>query len=73
MRAAIRRITGALPALRRQLLACGPLGSSVIHVDLDLGNVVLQRRRGHDEPVVLDGGRARTRPASRSRSPAGRG
>jgi hypothetical protein len=54
-----RRMVRALPVLRRQLLACGPLGSAVIHGDLYPGNVVLRRRQGRDEPVLLDWGRTR--------------
>jgi hypothetical protein len=54
-----RRLAMALPALRRQLLALGPLGTSVIHGDLHSGNVILRRRGGRPEPVLLDWGRAR--------------
>ena len=54
-----RRIVGALPGLRRQLLASEPFGTTVIHGDLHPGNVVLRRERGADDPVLLDWGRAR--------------
>jgi aminoglycoside phosphotransferase (APT) family kinase protein len=40
-------------------LALGPLGTSVIHGDLHSGNVILRRRGGRPEPVLLDWGRAR--------------
>jgi hypothetical protein len=55
----LRRLIRALPSLRKQLLARGPLGRSVIHGDLHPGNVVLRRRQGRDEPMLLDWGRAR--------------
>jgi len=54
-----RRLVGALPALRRELLGFRPLGTAVIHGDLHPGNVVLRRRRGRADPVLLDWGRAR--------------
>jgi Ser/Thr protein kinase RdoA (MazF antagonist) len=54
-----RRVIRALPGLRRQLLASGLLPTGVIHGDLHPGNVVLRRRGGRDEPVLLDWGRAR--------------
>lgn len=53
------RVVAALPAMRRQLLAFGPLGRGAIHGDLHPGNAVVHRRRGCDEPVLLDWGRAR--------------
>ena len=53
------RVVSALPALRRRLLAFAPFGSVVIHGDLHPGNVVLRRREGATEPVLLDWGRAR--------------
>jgi hypothetical protein len=55
----VRRVVGALEAMRHQLLAFDPLGKRVIHGDLHSGNVVLRRRKGRDEPVFLDWGRAR--------------
>lgn len=54
-----RRLVGHLPAIRHQLLALGPLGTSVIHGDLHSANVILRRRSGRAEPVLLDWGRAR--------------
>jgi hypothetical protein len=54
-----RRVIRALPALRQQLFASSPLGRTVIHGDLHPGNVVLRRRKGRDEPVLLDWGRTR--------------
>ena len=54
-----RRLVGALPAVRRQLLAYGPFGVSPIHGDLHSGNVILCRRGRRVEPVLLDWARAR--------------
>jgi hypothetical protein len=54
-----RRLVVALPAIRRQLTGFAPFGSTVIHGDLHPGNVVLRRRRGRTETVLLDWGRAR--------------
>jgi hypothetical protein len=53
------RVATALPVIRRQLLAFAPFGRSPIHGDLHSGNAVMRRRRGRDEPVILDWGRAR--------------
>ncbi len=55
----VRRLVEALPALRRQLLAFSPFRASVIHGDLHSGNVILRRREGRVEPILLDWGRAR--------------
>ena len=55
----VRRLVEALPSVRRQLLAFRPLGAAVIHGDLHSGNVILRRRGGRMEPVLLDWGRAR--------------
>jgi hypothetical protein len=52
------RLAGALPALRRELFAFAPFGSSVIHGDLHPGNAVLRRGR-RQSAVLLDWGRAR--------------
>ncbi|HEU4697875.1 MAG TPA: phosphotransferase [Gemmatimonadales bacterium] len=54
-----RRLTGALPALRRQLVGGGPLGCTLIHGDLHPGNVLLRRHRGREAAVLIDWGRAR--------------
>jgi hypothetical protein len=54
-----RRLVGALPAVRRQLLGFRPLGTALLHGDLHSGNVILRRHQGHDEPVLLDWARAR--------------
>lgn len=56
---ALRRVVAALPAMRRQLLAFEPLGSAVIHGDVHPGNVMIRRRDGVAEPVLLDWARAR--------------
>jgi hypothetical protein len=55
----VRRIVAALPVIRRQLLSWRPLGLTVIHGDLHPGNVLLCRRGGRDEAVLIDWGRAR--------------
>ncbi|HEU4631280.1 MAG TPA: phosphotransferase [Gemmatimonadaceae bacterium] len=54
-----RRLATSLRQLRRQLLAGGPLGRAVVHGDLHPGNVVVRRRAGRVEPMLLDWGRAR--------------
>ncbi|WP_437603152.1 phosphotransferase family protein [Sorangium sp. So ce590] len=56
---ALRRVVAALPAMRRQLLAFQPLGRAVIHGDVHPGNVMVRRRDGLAEPVLLDWARAR--------------
>ncbi|XXY48983.1 phosphotransferase [Sorangium sp. So ce269] len=56
---ALRRVVAALPAMRRQLLAFQPLGTTVIHGDVHPGNVMVRRRGGVAEPVLLDWARAR--------------
>ncbi len=56
---ALRRVVAALPAMRRQLLAFQPLGRAVIHGDVHPGNVMVRRRDGVAEPVLLDWARAR--------------
>ncbi|WP_437515558.1 phosphotransferase family protein [Sorangium sp. So ce1099] len=56
---ALRRVVAALPAMRRQLLAFQPLGATVIHGDVHPGNVIVRRRGGVAEPVLLDWARAR--------------
>jgi aminoglycoside phosphotransferase (APT) family kinase protein len=54
-----RRLAEALPALRRQLLAFAPLGRVAIHGDVHPGNVLVRRRAGKHEPILIDWGRAR--------------
>ncbi|WP_437909671.1 aminoglycoside phosphotransferase family protein [Sorangium sp. So ce327] len=56
---ALRRVVSALPAMRRELLAFQPLGRAVIHGDVHPGNVMVRRRDGVVEPVLLDWARAR--------------
>jgi hypothetical protein len=55
---ALRRLTAALPRLRRHLLA-GELGSTVLHGDVHSGNLVVRSRGGRRELVLLDWGRTR--------------
>ena len=54
-----RRLVAALPRMRRQLLEFGPPGRTAIHGDLHPGNAVVRRRRGTNEAVLIDWGRAR--------------
>jgi hypothetical protein len=54
-----RRLTLALPALRRELLAFAPFGHVAIHGDVHPGNVLVRRRAGRAEPILIDWGRAR--------------
>jgi hypothetical protein len=56
---ATRRLVHALPALRRQLLAFEPFGTSIIHGDLHSGNVVLRDLADVARPVLIDWARAR--------------
>ncbi|WP_437594824.1 phosphotransferase family protein [Sorangium sp. So ce1000] len=56
---ALRRIVAALPAMRHQLLAFQPLRGTRIHGDVHPGNVMVRRRAGAAEPVLLDWARAR--------------
>ena len=56
---AIRRVARALPAMREQLRRYRPLPAAVIHGDVHTGNVLLRRRRGREEPILIDWGRAR--------------
>jgi hypothetical protein len=53
------RVATALPGIRRQLLAFAPFGRGPIHGDLHSGNAVMRRRRGREEPAILDWARAR--------------
>jgi Ser/Thr protein kinase RdoA (MazF antagonist) len=54
-----RRLTEALPELRRQLVAFLPLGGAVIHGDVHPGNVLMRQCAGKEEPVLIDWARAR--------------
>jgi Ser/Thr protein kinase RdoA (MazF antagonist) len=56
---ATRRVVRALPAMRCQLRAFQPLGQGVIHGDVHPGNVLVRRRAGRPQPVLIDWGRAR--------------
>jgi hypothetical protein len=55
----VRRLLRSLPEIRRDLLAFTPFGKGPIHGDLHSGNAIVRRRRGRDEPVLIDWGRAR--------------
>ena len=55
-----RRLTESLPALRQQLLGFVPLGRVTIHGDVHPGNVLVRRRAGNQEPILIDWGRARS-------------
>lgn len=55
----VHRLVTDLPALRGQLAAFTPFGPTAIHGDLHPGNAIMRRRRGRDEAVLLDWGRAR--------------
>jgi aminoglycoside phosphotransferase (APT) family kinase protein len=54
-----RRLAIALPELRRELLQFRPLPTVVIHGDVHPGNVLVRRRAGREEPILIDWGRAR--------------
>lgn len=56
----IRRLGEQLPRLRQQLASYRRLGTTVLHGDVHPGNVLLQRRGGQEEPILLDWGRARS-------------
>lgn len=54
-----RRMAEDLRRVRRQLVEGGPLPATLIHGDLHPGNVLLRRRGGALEPVLLDWARLR--------------
>lgn len=56
----VRRLTESLPAMREQLLGFIPLGRVAIHGDVHPGNVLVRRRAGNKEPILIDWGRARS-------------
>jgi Ser/Thr protein kinase RdoA (MazF antagonist) len=56
---ALRRVVRALRDIRRDLLDRSPLPRTFIHGDVHPGNVIVRRRRRHDEPVLIDWARAR--------------
>lgn len=58
-RPAALRLVEALPKVRRELMDASPLGTTIIHGDAHPGNVLVRRRRGSLEPLLLDWGRAR--------------
>jgi Ser/Thr protein kinase RdoA (MazF antagonist) len=55
----VRRLTLALPAMRRELLAFSPFGNVAIHGDVHPGNVLVRRRAAREEAILIDWGRAR--------------
>lgn len=54
-----RRLSLALPAVRRELLAFSAFGSVAIHGDVHPGNVLVRRRQGAEESILIDWARAR--------------
>lgn len=56
---AVRRVVGALCAIRREIVFRGPFARTLIHGDLHPGNVVVPGRAGAARPILLDWGRAR--------------
>jgi Ser/Thr protein kinase RdoA (MazF antagonist) len=57
--APLRRLTLALPAMRRELLEFSQFGNVAIHGDVHPGNVLVRRRAGTEEAILIDWGRAR--------------
>lgn len=55
----VQRMIEALPGLRRELMAEQPFGRRPIHGDVHPGNAMVRRRRGENEPMLIDWGRAR--------------
>jgi phosphotransferase family enzyme len=55
----VRRLALALPAMRRELLEFSPFGSVAIHGDVHPGNVLVRRRGGAEQAILIDWGRAR--------------
>jgi Ser/Thr protein kinase RdoA (MazF antagonist) len=55
-----RRIANAFPNLHRQLLSGSALRSTIIHGDVHPGNVIVRKRAGIEEPILIDWGRARS-------------
>jgi hypothetical protein len=58
-RRCVDRLVSDWPRLRRQLLSNHPFAATPIHGDVHPGNVLIRRRDGCDQPVLLDWGRAR--------------
>ena len=52
----LRRVVAALPAIRSHLLS---VGTTVIHGDMQPGNVILRRGEPHPEALLIDWARAR--------------
>jgi hypothetical protein len=57
--AALRRIVAELRDIRQTLLGLLSLPVTLIHGDLHTGNVMIRRRGGREEPVLIDWARAR--------------
>jgi hypothetical protein len=55
----VRRLTLALPVMRRELLAFSPFGNVAIHGDVHPGNVLVRRRAVSEQAILIDWGRAR--------------
>lgn len=55
----LRRLVMQLPAVRERLLGLQALPPTLLHGDVHSGNVVVRKRKGRYEPVLLDWGRAR--------------
>src|SRR5690606_15059129 len=55
----LRRLTLSIPRHRERLLRFAPFGAGPIHGDVHPGNVLVRRRRGAHEPVLIDWARAR--------------
>lgn len=55
----LRRMATHLSQRRSALLSFAPHDAAVIHGDVHPGNVIMRRRGGCDEPVLIDWGRTR--------------
>lgn len=58
-RRSLVRLVSNLRTRRSGLLAFDQFGSTVLHGDVHPGNVIVRRRRGAAEPLLIDWGRAR--------------
>lgn len=55
----LRRLQQSLPKVRAQLLRLSAMPRATVHGDLHPGNVLVRRRAGGAEPILLDWARAR--------------